>query len=572
MPKCCRQVVIALVLIVVATMGLAVKGFGIRGKIADIVKMPAQPQRYALQVMSCRPSDGAFEIPLDAQIVAQLRLSHAGIDTASVNSSSVMLIRTADQKQVPATAKVSDNTIILRPDKPLARATNYTISITANVRHQSGAPLVPWASSFTTINDVDASIEFEKVLQPSATGTGFTCLQVGPDGKLWASTDDGRFYVFPIDAKGSLGTPRIITSLHAHNNGPTLMIGFCFDPRSTADHPIIWASNSAFTFNNAPDFSGKITRLAGPDLEEVGDVIVHLPRSIRDHMTNQPSIGPDGALYFPQGSSSSFGAPDEIWGNRIEHQLTATILRVDLNRVTPGQPIDVLTKDAGGNYDPIAPDAPLTIYATGVRNAYDACWHSNGHLYLPTNGSSAGGHTPPSPFASPLRDIPIAEDDWLFKIAPGKFHGHPNPFQNHYILNGGNPTAGYDFAEVSQYPVGTKPDPDFVPATYSFGKHVSADGIIEYTGSAFGGKLNHKLLVCRYNIGSDIIALTLDANGNVISDRFGILGLTNLVNPLDITEDRRSGNLYVSEYGALRITLFRPVNAPTLASPVDPKD
>ncbi len=43
--------------------------------------------------------------------------------------------------------------------------------------------------------------------------------------------------------------------------------------------------------------------------------------------------------------------------------------------------------EAGGSYDPYDPGAALTIYATGVRNAYDLLWHSNGRLYVPVNGS-----------------------------------------------------------------------------------------------------------------------------------------------------------------------------------------
>ena len=33
-------------------------------------------------------------------------------------------------------------------------------------------------------------------------------------------------------------------------------------------------------------------------------------------------------------------------------------------------PLDVQT-DEGGRYDPYAPGAPLTVYASGVRNAYE---------------------------------------------------------------------------------------------------------------------------------------------------------------------------------------------------------
>lgn len=550
-------------LLLIAAAGWAVKGHGVRGKITKWMKTEAPAEAYVIAVTGSRPNEGAFEVPLDGVVSCDLKLANGGIDPKSINPRSVMLVRTADQKQVAAAVKLTgDRQITLRPDKPLAPATNYTFVVTGGVRHRSGATVVPHAFSFTTVNEQDPTIRFEKVALPTATGTGFTCVTMGPDGKLWAGTDDGRFFVFPIEPDGTLGAPRIITSLHKHNNGPRLMIGFCFDPRSTPMHPIVWASNSAFTFNNAPDFSGKLTRLAGPDLEDVGDVVVNLPRSIRDHMNNQPAVGPDGAIYFPQGSSSSFGAPDEIWGMRIEHLLTSAILRVDPRRVTPGKPLDALTPDVGGHYDPRAIDAPLTLYATGVRNAYDLVWHSNGHLYVPTNGSSAGGHTPAGGGAKPIRNVSIAEDDWLFRIAPGMFHGHPNPFQGHHVLNGGNPTAGYDFAEVPQYPVGTKPDPKFVPAAHDFGKHVSPNGIIEYRGEAFGGRLHRRLMVCRYNVGSDIIVLTLDKHGNVVREQFGLPGLSELTNPLDLTEDQRTGNLYVSEYGAMRLTLLRPVNNP----------
>src|SRR5688500_14905557 len=82
---------------------------------------------------------------------------------------------------------------------------------------------------------------------------------------------------------------------------------------------------------------------------------------------------------------------------------------------------------------------PLPLYATGVRNAFDCAWHSNGNLYVPTHGSSAGGHAPAGGGAPPIRNLSTAEDDWLFKIAPGKYHGHPNPVQGHFVLNGGNP-------------------------------------------------------------------------------------------------------------------------------------
>jgi hypothetical protein len=253
------------------------------------------------------------------------------------------------------------------------------------------------------------------------------------------------------------------------------------------------------------------------------------------------------------------GEPDAFWGNRPERLLSASILRLDPKRVTPGQPIDVQT-EAEGSYDPSLPDAALTIYATGVRVAFDLCWASNGQLYAPTNGACAGGSTPAGPGNSPpaLRNIMLDENDWLFKVERGGYYGHPNPAQGHYILNGGNPTTAKDPSELPLYPVGTRPDSQWHSATYDFGLHVSPNGIIEYRGRAFDGKLDRKLLVCRYNVGSDLICLALDANGNVTSAVAGFEGMTSLANPLDLIEDVSSGYLYVSEYGAQRITLLRP--------------
>jgi glucose/arabinose dehydrogenase len=50
-------------------------------------------------------------------------------------------------------------------------------------------------------------------------------------------------------------------------------------------------------------------------------MITGLPRSVRDHMTNQLSFGPDGAIYFNQGANTAMGAPDNAWGLRSEHLL-----------------------------------------------------------------------------------------------------------------------------------------------------------------------------------------------------------------------------------------------------------
>src|SRR5688500_14686545 len=178
------------------------------------------------------------------------------------------------------------------------------------------------------------------------------------------------------------------------------------------------------------------------NIEVVEDFIVHLPRSTRDHLTNKPSFGPDGALYIPQASNTAMGSPDKEWDYRPERLLTATILRLDTAAVTPGRPVDAFTHEdlsemrKGASFNPFAPGARLTIYAYGLRLAYDLLWATDGQLYAAVNGSAAGGNTPSGQDVPALAEVPISEDDWFFRIAPGKYHGHPNPFHGTAILNG----------------------------------------------------------------------------------------------------------------------------------------
>ena len=124
------------------------------------------------------------------------------------------------------------------------------------------------------------------------------------------------------------------------------------------------------------------------------------------------------------------------------------------------------------------------------------------------------------------------------------------------MLAGGNPTAGADPFQVAAYPVGHRsrtPNLDLADM-YDAGLHASADGAIEYRGGALDGKL----LVVRYSDGQDIETFDVAASGALSNRTTGITGFTGFSQPLDVTEDTATGNLYVTELGASRITLLRP--------------
>ena len=172
-------------------------------------------------------------------------------------------------------------------------------------------------------------------------------------------------------------------------------------------------------------------------------------------------------------------------------------------------------------YDPFDATSVVKIFAEGMRNAYDLVWHSNGFLYVPTNGSAAGGRGSRQPeHCGERRDQRSRmQPDYLFRVMEGKYYGHPNPLRDHFILNGGNPTSGSDPNQVTAYPVGTQRDPDYhLAGTYSLLNSRSPNGAIEYMSNVFGNALQHALIFTQYSSGDNLRAVLFDQNGAVSDD------------------------------------------------------
>jgi hypothetical protein len=325
-------------------------------------------------------------------------------------------------------------------------------------------------------------------------------------------------------------------------------------------------------------------------------------------MANSLVFGPDGALYLAQGSNGSMGDYDGTW-QRIESLLSGATLRLDLQKLKAVTlPLDVRTttdlavikqapatsmRMSDNTYNPYGSESPLTIYASGVRNAYDLVWHSNGQLYMPANGSAAGGNTPASVAGTRRTDgtfyngpvVPATtsvqvQNDWLFRVNPLKnvgFFGHPNPFRGEYVANRG-------YIDNIKLPSNMGPDVNYRGAAYNFETNKSPNGAIEYKSDKFGGALKGKLLVCRFSGGGDIMVLepesmvkSTQVTSASSNDRIydivkatpgagteGLVGMSGFANPLDLVEDVKTGNLYVIEFNwnnstsrTAQITLLR---------------
>lgn len=578
-------------------------GFNTKIAYIDIVSTQDTTQPY---VTSVTPANNTSGVLRNTSITVNVAVPNGGIRADSINDSTVMLLRASDLTPIAATMNTTGggDAISLQPTDYLDPNTRYIFRVTDGVLDATGRNFVPFNSSFTTGtgggpgSGSGTSIAFE-LKRSVAQGFQFSSLAIGPDNRLYASSLTGDIYRYAIGPTGLLTNMLKISTIPSIEGGPRAIIGLAFDPDSTATNLVLWVSyNGPYVDEGAEDWTGRIARLSGADLGELQNYVINLPHSYKDHMANSLAFGPDKALYISIGSNSAMGAPDGAWGSRPEHLLSASILRVNTRAIT-NPPLNVKTEE-DGNYNPYAANAPVTLYATGIRNAYDLVWHSNGKLYSATNGSAAGGNSPGTPKnvaalpacksriddatrgdyvspAVPARYGISDRNDFLFRVDAGGYYGHPNPMRCEWVLNGGNTTGDIDAGEVTEYPVGVRPDRNYRGFAYDFGVHKSPNGSIEYTSNAFGGELKGWLIVTRYSENNDLVALKPGGSLlNIVEARERVQGTDiTLSNPLDLIEDRRNGNLYVIEFNTTttsRITLLRPKNDTSPRISINPSE
>ncbi len=578
-----------------ATVRAAAPGFT-SGVVSIKVKVTA-PRPY---VVSSTPANRATNVSVNTSSIAANNLFVpevegyvGGVDNSTITSTTVKLLKvtgtTTTQIQGVVQGTGGGDAISFSPTFALEANTTYQFVVTDGVKSHSKAAFIPYTATFTTgaaIEPTDPiSVEFTKVPVAGTQNKKYSSLTIGPDDKFYALRLDGNIERFAINHTDGTLTYQATISTLPTKYGTRSAIGLVFDPKSTATNLIAYVSHCSSGLADAPEFDGKISKLTGTGLATEQLLVTNLPRSAKDHLVNSLAFGPDGALYVSQGSNSSMGAYDGAW-QRNESLLAGAVLRLDLvklgnvtlNAKTTSTQSVINAAPANsavmsdGTYNPYSTASPLTIYASGIRNAYDLVWHSNGQLYAPANGSAAGGNTPPSVAgtrrpgttatyyngpAVPATSGVQVQNDWLFRINPLKgvgYFGHPNPLRGEFVANRG-------YADNPKYASSIVSDANYRGAAFNFELNRSPNGAIEYKSSAFNGALKGKLLVCRFSGGGDIIVLK---PGSVVkgsaeteydikesytgAGTSGLVGMSGFINPLDIVEDTQTGNLYVIEF------------------------
>jgi len=367
----------------------------------------------------------------------------------------------------------------------------------------------------------------------------------GPDNKLYVSEVMGKIHRITLNAAKQVVSDQVFSTL-----GTRLTLGITIDPASTPSNVILYASHSSPSFNNGEPNSSMVTKLWGSNLENSQHVITGLPRAIANHAINSIHFGPDGRLFISQGGNTGAGAPnldDSEFGTMQEQPLSAALLVADVKNST----FDGSCNNPTNIFGP--PPCDVTTYATGLRNAYDHVWHSNGSLYTADNGLGVVGTFPPSPTAPCFGfadtkswtqggHSPGAQPDLLFRVEEDKFYGHPNPYRNECVYRDGS-YQGVPAPSNYQGPM------------FNFGNHKSTNGLIEYTSDAFGGQLRGNLLAANYSQGDDIVRLKLSADGRSVVSSASLIG--GFRDPLPLVQSP-DGTIFVGEFPTDTVTALIP--------------
>jgi glucose/arabinose dehydrogenase len=410
-----------------------------------------------------------------------------------------------------------------------------------------------------------------------------TSLAWGPDGRLYALEIGGKIHAFKLDAQKHVVPSKSFTITTLGNR---TAIGLTIDPASTPSNVILWVSHSApckvtttggCTLKDQPGGastadSSMVSRLRQNNGWKREDIITGLPRSANDHMTNSIHFH-NGKLYIAQGSNTGAGATfagdKEFPSGLVEQKLTAAILVADVKSPSFNGNCH---PPSGNEYGtpPCESSGSVTTFATGLRNAYDFVWHSNGNLYSSVNGLGLAGSYPPetSPPCTGLGDSapwdqggdnPGVQPDYVARIVQGNYYGHPNPSRGECVFG-----DGVTFYTTNPGPLPNY-DPSLICSMQPLGTHTSSDSSIEYRSNVFGGNLQGDLVIG--NWAKDNLAdVHINGNGSIDCGALKVLSVPRLSgepsdfnNPLGLTEGP-DGTIYLGETGANRISVLTPKN------------
>ena len=359
------------------------------------------------------------------------------------------------------------------------------------------------------------------------------------------------------------------------------------------------------------------------------DLIRGLPRSEENHSPNGLALSADGTkLYLVVGGNTNNGAPSSYFSNTSEYALSSAVLEIDLvalnaipdktftyspgvistykydlptlddltvpNDGLPGNEtaagLDVSGPFGGNNglNQAILPaDAPLRIFATGLRNAYDVVVTQAGKIFTIDNGSNDGlGGTPIFDAAgmptNTVNEGGVGDNDTLNMLVDGAYYGHPVPISRQSDRQRHRLPAQYNVGERCLRRSRRRRRrgwlPDRSEQVHVRHRAASAGGPIRCRDWPAGPIFLLDQWPDRVHLASgemmgDLITASFDGTIKRIdlaSDGATVLNVTTLATPggvpLDVTQGP-GGSLWVTQIGSGQILVLTPSSTNTTFDP-----
>ncbi|BAY94837.1 MULTISPECIES: malectin domain-containing carbohydrate-binding protein [unclassified Tolypothrix] len=467
----------------------------------------------------------------------------------------------------PDNWNIAQNVTVNAVDDKLVEG-NHTVNISHTVTSSDSTYnnlSIPKVTVSIADNETVAISFTQKVVATinESTPAGPTTATWGPDGRLYVGDYDGTIRAYTFDQNYNVTNTQEITTLKGLYNSDIL--GIAFNPYDTSDAPSIYVAHSklyanrggAFPQTELSPYSGQVSILQGTNFSQLIPLVTGLPTSNHDHGINGLTFDNKGDLYINVGGNTNAGVTNDNIGGIPESPFSAAILKAEISKTNFNGKVQYslpsnFQPPAGLTFDPaisqvfgdkatVKPGVDVSVYASGLRNPYDAVFTTKGLLYATDNGHNPGfGDISTS--ATTQKPATGAPDE-LNLIEQGNYYGSPNrnrgisdPRQNVY----------YDPSQASIPGVYTAPI-----ATNT----ASTNGIDEYRATAFNNQLRGNLITQRWN--AEVSTYQLSADGKTVQK---IDTINNVGGGLDILTGP-GGALVGINYSDKKITVATPNDA-----------
>ena len=354
-----------------------------------------------------------------------------------------------------------------------------------------------------------------------ATIAGPTTLAFGPDGRLYVATVQGKIAAYTLDDNGNVIATQNINTLNNVTNNGILGIAFSpFDPPSPVRlyvaHNQLFANGGA-CFEGASPYSGEVSVLTGPNFDTATPLITSLPVSNHDHGINGMQFDNAGNLLICSGGNTNAGIPGCNIGDVPESPFSGGILKAEVWRPDFNGAIQYVDRTTGAvNMDQVFGDdvdpirgLDLSVYAPGLRNAFDLVYTTANRIYATDNGPNPS-FGPASTSATTQSMNDPNEGDEFLRVEEDHYYGHPNrnrgrcdDRQNVY----------HDLNGMSVEGVFSQMLTELTPST---------DGVMEYRSEAFNGEMRGDIIVQKWNGPTRRIQLSADGRTVLADDALNV--------------------------------------------------